>query len=75
MICWAEQGLRHVHRRCYEIMCKPSVFEDGLNMTDNEEYACLNNQSIVVKIVVRGGNSQLARERAEAMVTCVFGCV
>ena len=43
-----------LHRRCYELKCKPSTFEDGLNITNNAQYACLNDySSIVVKIVVR----------------------
>jgi len=41
-------------RRCYELQCKPATFEDGLNITNNAQYACLNTESIVVKIVVRG---------------------
>ena len=38
-------------------MCKPSTFEDGLNITNDAEYACLNSESIVVKIVVRAGRA------------------
>ncbi len=45
--------MRAAHRRCYELQCKPATFEDGLNITNNAQYACLNTDSIVVKIVVR----------------------
>ena len=42
-----------VHRRCYELSCRAASFKDGLNITNDAQYACLNTDSIVVRIVVR----------------------
>ena len=53
-------------------MCKPSTFEDGLNITNNAEYACLNSESIVIKIVVRGDKSAVfARDGFESLARLV----